>query len=207
MAKIRFNYFDAFERMAEYACKEAELLHQIYRDFSPETVVGNLAKMHDIENRADGENHEIYKHLANEFVTPIEREDIITLAQDLDNIVDYIEDVVQRLYMFNVQHIPQAAIDMVVLIEKSTTTLLAALKDFRNFKKSKTLERLLISVNDYEEEADKTYLEAIRDLYLNHTDDPVYILAWNNLYTRMEKCVDTCENTATVISTIIMKNS
>ncbi|MDR3136655.1 MAG: DUF47 family protein [Coriobacteriales bacterium] len=207
MAKSKFNYFDAFERLAEYACKEAELLHQIYRDFSPETVAESLQRMHELENKADDDNHEIYKHLANEFVTPIEREDIITLAHHLDNIVDFIEDVVQRLYMFNVTYIPRAAIEMVVLIEKSTMALFAALKDFRNFKKSKTLEQLLISVNDYEEEADKTYLEAIRDLYVNHTNDPVYILAWNNLYARMEKCVDACENTATIMSTIIMKNN
>jgi uncharacterized protein Yka (UPF0111/DUF47 family) len=207
MPKIKFDYFDAFERIAEFACKEAELLRQIYTDFNPETLLENLTKAHEIENSADEENHEIYKHLATEFVTPIDREDIIELSQHLDNIVDYIEDVVQRLYMFNITAIPATAIEIAPLIEKSATALYAALKDFRNFKKSKTLDQLLISVNDYEEEADKVYLQAIRNLYTNHTDDPVYILAWNNIHTLMEKCVDACENAATAMGTIIMKNS
>jgi uncharacterized protein Yka (UPF0111/DUF47 family) len=207
MPRIKFDYFDAFERTAEFACKEAELLHKILSDFDADDLLENLQKAHAIENAADEENHQIYKHLAFEFVAPIDREDIIELSQHLDNIVDYIEDVVQQLYMFNISSIPDSALEVTPLIEKSATALYAALKDFRNFKKSKTLDQLLISVNDYEEEADKVYLQSIHNLYTNHTDDPVYVLSWYNIYSLMEKCVDACENAATAMSTIIMKNS
>ncbi|MDR0888470.1 MAG: DUF47 family protein [Coriobacteriales bacterium] len=205
--KHKFNYFDAFERQIAYACKEADFLHRIFREFKIEDVPENQVAMHEIENAADGENHEIFQHLALEFVTPIDREDIIELANHLDDIIDYIEDVMQRLYMFNITYIPREAVEMAVLIEKSVSALQAALKDFRNFKKSKTLDQLLINVNDYEEEADRLYLDAIRGLYTDHTDDPIYVLGWNNIFSHMEKCCDACENTATAMGTIIMKNS
>jgi uncharacterized protein Yka (UPF0111/DUF47 family) len=96
---------------------------------------------------------------------------------------------------------------MAALMEKSTAKLYEAMQDFGNFKKSKQLAQILITVNDYEEEADRIYLESIHDLYVNHKDDPIYVLTWNNLFTRMEKCVDSCEHVADVMHTIILKNT
>ncbi|MDR1016834.1 MAG: DUF47 family protein [Coriobacteriales bacterium] len=207
MPHLKFNYFDAFERQTEYAVKESALLHEICRDFKPADAEQALSAMHELENGADEENHSVYDHIATEFVTPIDREDIVTLAQHLDDVVDYIEDVLLRLYMYNVSYVPRDALEMVMLIENAANALFAAMKDFRNFKKSKTLEQLLIKVNDYEEEADETYLRAIHDLFAEHTDDPIYVMAWQNLFDKMEKCCDACENVATLMGTIITKNS
>lgn len=207
MPKIKYNYFDAFERIAEYACKEAVMLNDILRNFSPETIGEQVKIMHEIENDADTENHEIYKHLANEFVPPIDREDIATLAQYLDDVVDKIDDVTQRLFMYNIQEIPEPAMQMGELIEKSCTALCTALKDFRNFKKSKTLEQMLICVNDYEEDADKLYFFAVHDLFTKRADDPLYVMSWYHIMVSMERCVDATEDAATTVSTIIMKNT
>jgi uncharacterized protein Yka (UPF0111/DUF47 family) len=207
MSRIKFNYFDAFERIAEFACKEAKTLNTILNDFSPEALPEQVGKVHEIENEADLENHQIYRHLANEFVPPIEREDIATLAHYLDNIVDYIDDVVQRLFMFNIQEIPEPPLKMGALIEKSCTALYVALKDFRNFKKSKTLEQMLISVNDYEEEADRLYYNSIHDLFTKRAERPLYVISWYEIMVSMERCVDATEDAATTVSTIIMKNT
>ena len=207
MPKIKFNYFDAFERIAEYGCKIAELHNAILKNYSFEDLLDQVKKVHDIENEADLEIHQIYKHLADEFVPPIEREDIAYLAQRLDNIVDYIDDVVQRLYMFNIQYIPEPALKFGDLIEKACTALYAALKDFRNFKKSKTLDQLLISVSDYEEEADHLYFEAVHELFTQHADNPLHVTSWYHILVSMERCIDTTEEAANTVSTIIMKNN
>jgi uncharacterized protein Yka (UPF0111/DUF47 family) len=207
MAKQKFDYFDAFNRQAELGCEIARMLHEVFHNYTPEPVLQQLHQMHELENAADDINHDILNHLAMEFITPIDREDIASIAHLLDNIIDYIEDVCQRLYVYNVTYLPRDAVEMVVLIEKSCDALNAVLKDFRNFKKSKTLNQLLINVNDYEEEADKLFMEAVRDLYVNHTDEPLYVLTWNNIYARMEKCIDSCESAAGLIGTIILKNS
>ncbi len=207
MAKDKFNYFDAFENIAEYACKEAKMLNEILSNYNPETAQEWVSRVHVIENEADAENHRIYKQLADEFVPPIEREDIVTLAQHLDNVVDYIDDVVQRLYMFNIQEIPEQPKQMGALIENACTALAAALKDFRNFKKSKELDQLLVSVNDFEEEADRVYFYATRELFTKHEDEPLYVIGWYHIMVSLERCVDAAENAATTVSTIIMKNT
>ncbi|MDR2493211.1 MAG: DUF47 family protein [Coriobacteriales bacterium] len=206
MSKTRFDYFNGFERIAEYASEEARLLERVLNDFEQGRLKEFVDQIHEIENRADKVNHEVFERLAAEFVTPIDREDIISMTHALDDIVDAIEGVVQRLYMFNVTSIPPAAKRMAELILKSTDALSTALKDFPNFKKSKTLNRLLVAVSDNEEEADEIYLETMRELFTG-SDDPIHVLAWNSIYGRMEQCCDDCEHAANLMDAIIMKNS
>jgi predicted phosphate transport protein (TIGR00153 family) len=207
VAKARYDYFDALARQGEYACEEARKLVDVLRDFDPQAVPEQLVAMHVIENAADEQNHQIFTHLAKEFITPIDREDIIEMAQRLDDIVDYTGDVLQQSYMYDVPELNEKALPMAVLMERSTTALYEALGEFRNFKKSGPLAEKIIAVNNYEEEADHLYTDSIRDLYKNHVDDPLYILMWSNVFSRMERCTDACENVADMMATIILKNN
>jgi predicted phosphate transport protein (TIGR00153 family) len=195
------------ERQGEYACEEARKLVDVLRDFDPNKVPEHLEAMHEIENAADEQNHQIFTHLAKEFITPIDREDIIEMAHRLDDIVDYTEDVLQQIYMYGIQDLYEKALPMAVIMERATTALFGALGEFRNFKKSGPLADKVIEVNNFEEEADRLYIESIRDLYMNHVDDPLYILTWSNVFSRMERCTDACENVADMMSTILLKNS
>ena len=56
------------------------------------------------------------------------------------------------------------------------------MEDFRNFKKSKNFKQLVIQVSDNEEEADALYVEVIRNLHVNHADEPMHVLKWSRLY-------------------------
>ena len=187
------------------------MLVEVLNHFDPETLMEKVAAMHAIENAADEQNHEIFQNVVTEFLTPIEREDIVELAHRLDDIADYIDDVVQQLYMFDIREIYSEAIKMAELIVRATAALVAALQEFRNFRKAKgktgTFHSHVVGVNDIEEEADRLYLLSIRDLYSNHTDQPVYIMAWSNIFMRMERCIDACENVVDMLGTIVLKNS
>jgi predicted phosphate transport protein (TIGR00153 family) len=207
MAKEKFDYFNAFLRQGEYACEEAKKLVDIFRDFQPAKVSEQLESMHLIENAADDQNHEIFTRLAKEFITPIDREDIIEMAHRLDDIVDYTEDVLQQVYMYDVQDLYNNALPMALIMERASEALYGALGEFRNFKKSEPLSARVIEVNNLEEEADRLYTDSIRDLYKNYRDDPVFIMIWSNVFARMERCVDACENVADMMSTILLKNN
>lgn len=208
MAREKFDYFSALERQGQFACEEAQMLIEVLENFDPATLPKMVEVMHGIENAADEQNHQLFTHVATEFLTPLEKEDIVELAHRLDDIADYIDDVMQQLYMYNIQDINPNALEMAKLIEQSTTALVAALKQFRNFRKAgDTFSENVIAVNSVEEEADKLYLLSIRDLYMNHVDKPVYIMAWSNLFLRMERCIDACENVVDTLGTVVLKNS
>jgi len=205
--KEKFDYFLALERLGGFASKEAHLLVEILNDFNPETLLARVEEMHQIENAADEQLHELFTHIATEFLTPIEREDIAEIAYKLDDVVDYIDDVVQQMYMYDIQEIYSPSFDMAALIIKATDALCGSLEEFRNFKKSKMLTERIIAVNDLEDDADKLYLHTIRDLFKNHADNPVFILAWSNIFVRMERCIDACESATDIMATVALKNS
>jgi len=207
MPRGKFDFFTAFENQAKSANEEARMLIDVFKEFDPQTLLVRVDAMHEIENAADQQNHEIFTHVATEFLPPLEREDIVELAHRLDDIVDYIDDVVQQMYMFNILELHPNALEIAQLIEKATMALAVALKEFRNFRKSKVLNDHVIQVNNIEEEADALYFQTLRDLYTNHTDTPVYIMAWSNIFLRMERCIDACENVVDMLGTVILKNS
>ncbi|MDR0459044.1 MAG: DUF47 family protein [Coriobacteriales bacterium] len=207
MAK-RFDYFATLEKQIDFAVLESELLLDILKDFQPDKVSGWIITMHQLETEADDQVHEIFTSLATEFITPIDREDILSVGQRLDDIVDYVEDVLQQIHMYNVREIHAPALELTELMRSSTLALKKALTEFHNFRKSSSLVRkYIVEVNDLEEEADRVYAEAMIDLFRSHADDPLFVMIWSNLFARMEKVTDACENVADMLDTIILKNS
>jgi predicted phosphate transport protein (TIGR00153 family) len=207
MAK-KFDYFETLEKQGNYAVLEAEMLLNILRNYNPTNLPTWLVEMHELETAADEQIHQIYSHLATEFITPIDREDILSMGQRLDDIVDFIEDVLQQLHMYNVQEIYNPAFAMAELILNSSQTLKKALTEFRTFKKtSSEVRRYVVEVNDIENQADRVYTEIMLELFRDHTSEPLFVMIWSNLYDRMERVVDACETVADMIDTVILKNS
>ena len=204
----RYDYFEGFEKQGRMACEEAQLLVETIEEFtSADAVFDIMPKAHEIEREGDAVGHRVYMAIATDFITPIEREDIISLTSNLDDILDYIEDVVQRFYVYNVESMHPKALEFAQIIAKSCATLLKTLGDFQNFKKSKKFKELVVEINDYEEEADRLFMDIMRDLYTNHRDDPLYVMAWSEIFRRMERCTDACEHVADTMRSVALKNA
>ena len=109
-------YFDTFIACLDDACRAAQLLDRSMRDFAPARLKEDLDEMHAIEHSADDKKHELLNVLAKAFITPIEREDIILLSQNIDEVTDKIEDVLLRIYCNNVQNIRPEALEMTALV-------------------------------------------------------------------------------------------
>lgn len=199
------DYFEYFRKSAEYAKNAAVLLDDIFRDYDKATFREKRMKMHQLEHEADMNRHSMIEQLAKEFIPPIEREDIVALAQELDNVVDSIDDVVLRVYMFDIERIPSEAQRFTELIIRCTEALYEALAELRNFKKSQTLKDMLITVNNIESEGDALHSKSVHDLF-KIGDDPLIVLSWMKIFDGCEDCLDACEDAVDIIESIVMKN-
>ncbi|RDU22540.1 DUF47 domain-containing protein [Anaerosacchariphilus polymeriproducens] len=201
-----YNYFDAIITFADYSCQAAELLNSILSNFEPAKLEAQMKEMHAIEHAADLAKHEMMSYLVKEFITPIDREDISTIAQEIDNVTDAIEDVLMQLYMYNIQSVRKEALEFSKTIVTCCNALRKVTEDFHHFKKSANVMKHIINVNNLEEEGDRLYTRGMRDLYTT-SKDPVEIMAWTKTFDYLEKCCDACENVADVMESIIMKNT
>lgn len=199
-------YFDNFIACADYSCQAAHLLDKAMREFTPERVTQMLDEMHSVEHAGDEKKHELLNVLAKAFITPIEREDIIELGHNIDEVTDKIEDVLLRMYCNNVKSIRPDALEMVAVAIKCCEEMKTMLKEFPNFRRSKKLHEHIIRINTLEEDADQLFINSMRDLHTT-CSDPVTIMIWREIYIYLEKCVDACEHVADTVESVMMKNS
>lgn len=208
MKKQRTNdYFEGFVIGMDSACKAAEYLEDLIEHFDPKTLEDQVEEIHKIEHAADDNKHELMQKLAREFITPIEREDIILLLQQIDNVTDFIEDVVRKMYMHNVMSMRLEAAKFASIIKQCCYESREALKELPGFQKSgKRLLEAIVKVNEFEEEGDRLYCTAVRRLYCENAE-PLERITWTKMFDWMEACCDACEDVMESVEMVVLKNS
>ncbi len=199
-------YFQNFIDCADYSCKAAHLLKDTMSHFDVDHLPERQAQMHELEHAADMKKHELINMLVKSFITPIDREDILQVSQNLDNLTDKIEDVLIRLYYNCVRSIRPDALDMAGVVIRCCEDVQKMMNEFADFRHSKVLHEHIIRINTMEEEADRLYIDCMHRLHDTCTD-PLEIIAWREIYTYLEKCADACEHVADVVESAVMKNT
>lgn len=199
-------YFQNFITCAEFSSQATHLLKDILSDFRPEETKKRLDELHAIEHAADEKKHELNDKLVKAFITPIEREDIASLSQQIDNLTDKIEEVFIRIYINNVSKIRPEALEMLDIVIRCCEEICGLMREFANFRRSKELKDRIIRINSLEEEADRLYIANMRALH-SEEKDVLEIIAWREIYSYLEKCADACEHAADVVEGVVMKNS
>jgi len=107
-------FFQNFVECAEFSLQAAKMLKDSLIHFNPASVKDLIEPLHNVEHAADMKKHEMKAALVKAFITPIEREDIMMLSQDIDDVTDCIEDVLLRIYINNVRTIREDAIPFAI---------------------------------------------------------------------------------------------
>lgn len=206
MAKGDKFYFENFVASASLSQKAAAYLVDCLGNYDPEKIETMMTEMHEIENQADIKKHEMSAALAKAFVTPVDREDLDMLSRQLDDVTDMIEEVLQILYINNIQSVDGEAVEFAKNIVKACQLLCELMEEFENFKRSKKIKELIITINDVEEDCDQLYLHSMRALSRD-TSDAFRFMAWRDMYEHLEGCADAIEHVSECVGSVIMKNT
>ena len=206
MAKGDKFYFENFIECAQLSKKAALYLVSCLENYDADKIEPMLVKMHEYENRADIKKHEMNEALAKAFVTPVDREDLDMMSQQLDNVLDLLEEVLQKLYIYDIKTIQPSAIEYAKNLVNGCDLLCSIMSEFENFKKSKKIHSLIIECNDVEEVCDRLYLSSMRNL-TNNSDKTHERFCWYKIYDCLEACADACEHVSECVGSIIMKNT
>ena len=201
-------YWNNYISAADVACRAAGYLLECMRGFDIRKIGAMLAAMHEFEHEGDSLRHAMTEALAKSFVTPLEREDMQELCQKLDHVIDTIEEVLQAIYFNCIEKISDESIVFAEKICICTAKTKEMLVELPNFKKYEKLRSLIIDVNAAEEDCDALYLQANYDCRKNwNGKDPLEVIAWRDVYSKLEDCADACEHVADTVEAIVMKNS
>jgi len=206
MAKSDRLYFENLVAAAECACKAADYLVACMTEFDTKEIKNMLKSMHEIEHMGDTKKHEMEAALAKAFVTPIDREDLALISQNIDEVTDSIEEVLQGFYMYRIKTITPEAIAFAQKISSCCRMMKDMLGEFSNFKKPEKLHKLVVELNHMEEECDVLYIESTM-LLEERCENTLEVISWREIYNRMENCADGCEHIGDSVDMVVMKNS
>lgn len=198
--------FDAFVRSIEVSCDAAHMVRDAIANYDPEKLPEQLDALHAIEHKGDEVKHDLVSRVSRAFITPLERDDILTLIQALDNVTDAVEDILIRMRITGVRRMRSDAAAFAELLVRCTDATRQLMQEFRNFKKSKTLNEHIILVNHIEEEGDAMYMEAMRRLHTG-VEDLLQLVVWREIYDFFERCFDACEDVADIVENMAIGNT
>jgi uncharacterized protein len=198
------KFFDLFDQVGDLlVAASAQFLEML-------TVFDNLpARAEDLrkqEHACDLLVEHIIKALDRSFVTPLDREDIHTLATSLDDVLDNMEETSYRLLAFRIERPTPEQVEMARIIRDCCTNLATALRLCRRMKDLDQIEISLREVGRLENEADRIYRDTDAKLF-SQPPEILTLIKMRELYLWMEETVDACRAVAQVISEILIKGS
>lgn len=195
------KFFELLRKSAKNLLEGAKTLKSLADDYTD--VEAKVKKIKDIEHEGDRIIHEIIKKLNQTFITPIDREDIHTLASELDDVLDAIEGISARLYFFKIKKLTPECIELIDIIYKAVEQIEKAISDLEHLD---NLLPFFIEINSLENQADEITREATAEL-LDSEPDWRMAIKWKEIYGRLETAADHCENIAVAIESVAVKSA
>ena len=196
------------EKFFHFFVEQASLIHEAAQTFRKAAENGASA-MHEaevaiarLEQKGDEIIHEVFTRLNQTFITPIDPEDIHSLASHLDDVLDALEEAVHRIVAYRIGRIPPPMLEVSRIIESCAAVLQKA---FIALGEDRPLLEHAIEVNRLEDQADHVIRVAVADLF-EQEKDPIALIKLKEIYEYLEATTDYCEDVADALQNVIVKN-
>jgi len=194
-------FYELFASFADTAVEAAHQLDEMLARY-PDARDEHFKAIVACEQQGDTTLHEIRARLNQTFVTPIDREDILELGSAMDDVIDLTEETADYLGLYAIEAPMEQAQRLAGILLDATRAIQRAMPSVRDFSDA---SEHLREVHRLENEADRVSRDAIASLFRDGID-PMVVIRWKDIFTRLEQAIDSCERVADVIDEIIVKN-
>jgi predicted phosphate transport protein (TIGR00153 family) len=205
MPKLRLTpqnreFYVLLNQAAANLISTAELLLDLLEHYPDRRAIVDEIK--DREHNGDRLTHEIVQLINKTFITPIDREDIYSLATAIDDICDFMDQVADELNLYGVEEVPPEAIDQAGVLFRAVGKLADAIEGLDGLR---DVHQHLIDIHTLEDEGDRIVRAATARLFSNGLD-PLEVIRWKDIHEDLEQAVDGCEHAAHVLESVYLKN-
>jgi predicted phosphate transport protein (TIGR00153 family) len=198
-------YAEYFQKLNKHLLDIASLFAHFAPTFNNARRASKEAEK--IEHKADEVTHQIIEQLNKTFITPFDREDIYRLAQEMDDIIDLVENVIHNIYLYELMRGDKYTKQTARVIHKDAKILNKLIREcFHKKKCTEHTNGFVVKINDLEEEGDQIFQDAIIHLFKSEKD-PIKVIKWKDIYENLEQTIDKFQNISDTIQSIIVKSS
>jgi uncharacterized protein len=199
------SFYPLFEEDVKILIKASELLKKLMQTNNLDEREEIIRQIKDVEHDGDDVTHKIFQQLNKSFITPFDREDIQELASTLDDVVDFINGIGQRILIYKPKEYMPVFQEMAEIIHQCAIEIEISILALRHAAKNK--EKIIqscINLNTFENRADELHHIGLSELFENETDTKELIKKKAVLET-LEKTVDKAEDVSDAVKTILVK--
>jgi predicted phosphate transport protein (TIGR00153 family) len=197
------RFFDLFEAAGENLVDCAQCLTDLLDDF--EALPEHARHLRDLEHRGDEIIHQVMNLLRQTFIPPLDREDIVALAEALDDVVDDLEEGVARMVMYKVPAPTPTVRELSRVISAQVEVVRSALPNLRRKEDMSKLLPAAVEVNRLENDADHVLREGLERLF-DHPTDVYEVIKWQEIYEYLEAATDDAEDIGNVLEGIVLRH-
>ena len=203
---MRLSLVPQDRRFYELFARQGALVSDTLTELSKSLLEGRSRhpRLRDLEHECDDVTREIYELANRTFVTPLEHEDILSLASSVDDIVDLAEEVGDKMELYRVRQATEPAKEMGEALASAGIEIARALAAM---EKLEALEPRRLEIHRLENEGDRITREALGLLFSDERMGAADLVKWKDLYDLLEQTMDRCEHVANVLATIAIKNA
>jgi uncharacterized protein len=195
------TFYELFAEQADHLVTGARLLAEMLAEGNDREATAK--KMREAEHNCDDTTHNIVRRVNSTFVTPFDREDIYSLAAGLDDVMDFMEEAVDLVLLYDVGTLPKETIEQVEVLQRAAELTAEAMPRLRTMK---DLEEYWIEINRLENQGDKTYRRIVARLF-GGSYEALDVLKLKGVVDSLEAAIDAFETVANTVEQIAVKES
>lgn len=174
----------------------------IDEDIVNKDILRHNLKMAIKKCEAEGDNlrRDLVNELNRSLITPIDRQDIYTLSNNIDNILDYAYNTIEEMIIYKLY--PNFYLrKMIEKVSRGVNHLGYAVENM--FGDKNLANSNVVSAKVIENEIEETYHEALADLFSK--DDFHYIFKMREVLRHISNSADRISEAADIIANILIK--
>ncbi|MBZ0089102.1 MAG: DUF47 family protein [Thermoanaerobaculia bacterium] len=165
-----------------------------------------LVALKSLEYQGDKVTRQIFEALNSTFITPFDREDLRSLAIDIDDILDYLESIAQLLVIFELEESPEPLNHFAGILLELTQQVDQLTQMVWDMKNEREIAAGIVRVSELENQADARYLAVLAALFRKGSGlEAVEIAKWKEIYQGLEDACDCCKDFTHVLGNIVIK--
>jgi predicted phosphate transport protein (TIGR00153 family) len=204
------NFFEMFNQHADRIVEAARAFSQLVAHYNDINLRDQFNRDVDsAERAADRITHDVNKALHKTFITPIDREQIHTLINTMDDVADLLQDSAETMALYDVHHMTEEIVRLTELSVKCCERVKDAVYMLENIADAKTAEAALKTceeIDRLESDADRVMRAAMSKLF-REEPDVREVIKLKAIYELLETVTDKCEDVANQIEGIVLENS
>ncbi len=197
-------FYTLFENMADVVNKMANTLQELVNEADENKRAELSASIENLEHKNDDYTHSVFTELGRNFITPLDREDIHSLAIALDDIADYIYASAKKINFYKINPNDMGIHKLADMILQGSVEIKKAVHGLRDMKNLREMTEAIVKINSIENQADDIFDMSIDTLF-NLENDFKEVIKKREIYQVLEIATDKCEDAANVIESIIIK--